>query len=538
MGVETEYATAGPTNRAEALQWMLLRGRECLEYLPGPAMADMFLGNGSRIYLDCGEHPEVATPECTNPADVVRHIKAGERILERLCKLHRERDPDHQVIDLYRSNVDYTGTGTTWGCHESYLCQRPPREFVHHLVPHLVSRIVYTGAGGFNPLSAGLTPALSPRVYHLHTVVTDGSTDRRGIFHTKDESLADARYHRLHLICGESLHSHIATYLKCGATALVIALIDHGDGPGGGVQLVDPLAAMRLFTEDPTCRRSVPVTGGRVLSAVEIQRHYLDAVRARLAEPWMPAWAGEVCSQWGALLDDLERAPGAVQTRLDWAIKLALFQAHAVKHGIAWDTLPVMTEIAEAMAAAARPPDPQGLLLLTPVPAPRGSRAAQDKRSGLARLQDLGLTWADFERFQRLRAELFEIDLRCARLGAAGILAMLDEAGVLAHGAPGVVDIDRAVHAAPADTRAHVRGAAVRAATRRNEGHCTWHGIEDFAERRILRLDDPFATTASWVEFPGSGRATRTARELELAQLLGMLRGGVRAAQSRTIGRR
>ncbi|TDI36153.1 MAG: hypothetical protein E2P02_25940 [Acidobacteria bacterium] len=66
--------------------------RDRLIHLRGQAGYDLFLENGSRLYLDCGNHPELATPECTDPLDVVRYILAGERILEQLSRSIEARD--------------------------------------------------------------------------------------------------------------------------------------------------------------------------------------------------------------------------------------------------------------------------------------------------------------------------------------------------------------------------------------------------------------------------------------------------------------
>ena len=74
---------------------------------------------------------------------------------------------------------------------------------------------------------------------HLHVSII--------IFHTKNESLSMKGYHRLHLLCGESLCSERATWLKIGITALIVAMIEGGGRPGNTVQLKDPLASMHLF---------------------------------------------------------------------------------------------------------------------------------------------------------------------------------------------------------------------------------------------------------------------------------------------------
>ena len=48
--------------------------------------SNVFLGNGSRLYLDVGSHPEYATPECDDVREAVIHDKAGERIIEGLVE--------------------------------------------------------------------------------------------------------------------------------------------------------------------------------------------------------------------------------------------------------------------------------------------------------------------------------------------------------------------------------------------------------------------------------------------------------------------
>ena len=42
--------------------------------------SNVFLENGSRLYLDVGSHPEFASAECDSLHDVVSQDKAGEMI--------------------------------------------------------------------------------------------------------------------------------------------------------------------------------------------------------------------------------------------------------------------------------------------------------------------------------------------------------------------------------------------------------------------------------------------------------------------------
>ena len=49
------------------------------------SMAGEFLGNGGRLYVDRGGHPEYATPECLSVADLVAHELAGDRLVQALA---------------------------------------------------------------------------------------------------------------------------------------------------------------------------------------------------------------------------------------------------------------------------------------------------------------------------------------------------------------------------------------------------------------------------------------------------------------------
>src|SRR5438105_1625393 len=99
------------------------------------------------------------------------------------------RDGPPWAARLSKQNVDYSGTGATWGAHESYGCRPLPPGCARQLVPHLVSRLIYTGAGGFANRSPGMEFSLSPRALHMERAVSSESTCQRGIFHTRHEPL-------------------------------------------------------------------------------------------------------------------------------------------------------------------------------------------------------------------------------------------------------------------------------------------------------------------------------------------------------------
>src|SRR6201992_1993538 len=121
-------------------------------YDPADALADEDLGlanviltNGARLYVDHA-HPEYSTPECTNPLDIVRWDKAGERVMAEAAE-RAATIPGAAPIQLYKNNTD--NKGASYGTHENYLMRRatPFADIVRHLTPFFVTRQVICGAG-------------------------------------------------------------------------------------------------------------------------------------------------------------------------------------------------------------------------------------------------------------------------------------------------------------------------------------------------------------------------------------------------------
>jgi len=123
FGLETEYAIAGlspvETCPDKIVQHLVAGARRRLVHLPDLQSTEAFSGNGSRFYVDCGLHPEICTPECSDPWDAVRYIQAGHRTLFDLVSLVGSANWPGAAIMSFRCNVDYGGSHSTWGCHEA-----------------------------------------------------------------------------------------------------------------------------------------------------------------------------------------------------------------------------------------------------------------------------------------------------------------------------------------------------------------------------------------------------------------------------------
>jgi hypothetical protein len=503
IGQETEFflsviGNEKQINRSAVVDQFFREARK-LPHLPSPQHdCGIFLINGGYLYRDCGEHIEAATVECCNPWDLLNNKLALEHIMSKFCDDIIRKNSDISELVLSKVNVDYTGYASTWGEHESYLTHKETRRFdEQQLVPHLVSRILYTGAGGWHSASPGLLFLISPRVPFYTHVVSKDSTQFRGIFHTKDESLAGSKYKykRIHVICGEGLFSHKASLLKTGVTALVVRLIDCGLKPGEEVRLHSPLDAINTFARDIDCNAAVRIVSGEALTAVDIQRHYLAQVMQHMEK--MPAWAPKICSMWEETLDDLETNPRGLNRVLDWPSKFEIFSQYIISHGYSWDEIEAWNRLLKELNDIKDPKrdiNPISNWL-------KRDTLASDTLQYHQIIKKHCLEPSRFRNFLKLRDELYEIDIRCEQIGKKGIFSMLDHQGIFRHHVDGINDetVEDAKENPPHGSRARIRGECIkRLSLNSNRYHCYWTHIQDLQTNKILNLYDPFEKNERW----------------------------------------
>ncbi|GAA4738641.1 Pup--protein ligase [Actinomycetospora chibensis] len=300
--------------------------------------SNVFLRNGSRLYLDVGSHPEYATAECDSLTQLVAHDKAGERILEDLLLDAERRLADEGIggdIFLFKNNTD--SAGNSYGCHENYLVGRSGEfsRIADVLLPFLVTRQLIAGAGKVLQTPRGAVFCLSQRAEHIWEGVSSATTRSRPIINTRDEPHADAeRYRRLHVIVGDSNMSEVTTLLKVGTTHLVLEMIEQG------VQFRDftldnPIRAIREISHDLSGRRPVRLAGGREASALDIQREYHARAVEHVARRGSDPVTDRVLELWGRTLDAVERQDlSLIDREIDWAIKHRLVQRYRSKHDL------------------------------------------------------------------------------------------------------------------------------------------------------------------------------------------------------------
>jgi proteasome accessory factor A len=311
-------------------------------------LVNTVLTNGARYYVDHA-HPEYSTPECANALELVLADKAGERVLARSMQAASRILEPGQSIVVYKNNSD--GKGNSYGCHENYLVDRalPFSALVRHLLPWFVTRQVFTGAGkvGSENGAAPVDYQISQRADFFEEEVGLETTLKRPIVNTRDEPHADPQlYRRLHVIAGDANLCEVATFLKIGTTAIVLAMIEDDFLDSAGARkdwsLAGSVAAMRVVSHDPTCRATIELADGASMTGVELQWEFLRLAQKYADETGLEACGGEtvggdVLARWELVLGALERDPLSLEGQLDWVTKFALLDAYAARDGLAWD---------------------------------------------------------------------------------------------------------------------------------------------------------------------------------------------------------
>jgi len=342
MGIETEYGitvknqpdfnpilssllliNSYETFRSSRVRWDYeaesplrdARGFEYMEEKEGTSkeesrLINLILSNGARFYVDHA-HPEYSSPETTNPRDLVIWDRAGERILNLSRQRAEAVSPPEQRILIYKNNTD--SKGNSYGTHENYLMDRrvPFARIVQHMMPFFVTRQIFTGAGkvGAENNADPCDYQISQRADFLETEVGLETMHSRPIINTRDEPHADPeKYRRLHVIVGDANMSEVSNYLKTGTMAIVLSMIED-DFIDRDLSLDSPVLSYRRVSRDLNCRETMRLKDGRALTAVDLQREFLDMAHRYYREREHEPWVDDVMARWQSVLDRLARVP-------------------------------------------------------------------------------------------------------------------------------------------------------------------------------------------------------------------------------------
>jgi len=302
---------------------------------------NVFLENGARFYQDTGCHPEYATPECASPRDLVKYDRAGERILEDLQVYAENKvreDGVAGVLSIFKNNTDFVGN--SYGCHENYLVDRDVDFYylAEQLIPFLVTRQIYTGAGKVFQTQDGIHYCISQRAQHIYQKISGTTTNDRSIINTRDEPHADReKYRRLHVIVGDSNMSEYTNFLKVGTAAVVLQMIED-NFIKKDLTMRNPVKSIKDISYDVTCNKKLRLDNGKEYSPIEIQKEYLELAQDYAERYGVDDESKDIIQRWEYVLFHLENDPSKLNREVDWVIKRQMIEDYLAHHGLGWDS--------------------------------------------------------------------------------------------------------------------------------------------------------------------------------------------------------
>jgi proteasome accessory factor A len=215
----------------------------------------------------------------------------------------------------------------------------PFARIVQHMMPFFVTRQIFTGAGkvGAENNAETCEYQISQRADFLETEVGLETMHSRPIINTRDEPHADPeKYRRLHVIPGDANMSEITTFLKMGTTAIVLSMVED-DFIDRDLSVDQPVQAFRRVSRDLACRDTIRMKDGRTITAIDLQREFLDYAQKYYTHREHEPWVREVPARWERTLDQLAEDPMQLGRELDWVIKRQLIENYIDKHSLEWN---------------------------------------------------------------------------------------------------------------------------------------------------------------------------------------------------------
>lgn len=338
MGLETEYGVTCVVDGQRRLS-----PDEVARYLFRKVVvwgrsSNVFLPNGGRLYLDVGSHPEYATAECDNLSDLIKQDQAGDRIVEELAvsaEIRLNAEGINGQIHLFKNNMD--AAGNSYGCHENFSVSRKKNfeEVTESIIPFLITRQIFCGAGKWISSSKGANFQISQRAEHMWESVSSATTRSRPIINTRDEPHADPdEYRRLHIIVGDSNMSETTTVLKVATTELMLRAAELGLLKDK-FTIENPIKTIREISNDLKFRNSFRLSSGREITALQMQNEMYNIVSSMpgLDEILDKPFYRYALNLWRRSLDALECQDfSLVDKELDWMIKRKFMNSYKEKH--------------------------------------------------------------------------------------------------------------------------------------------------------------------------------------------------------------
>jgi hypothetical protein len=307
------------------------------------------LSNGGKLYRDVNDHLEACTPETSNPDDIVTYILASEELVVRSVAkhiaLHNANNPGQEpsIVRIHRRLTTHTGPersdfkDTSVGFHENYYVHVPEkgnrREHAKKLVPFLMGRTVFTGAGQaeIDPETGAAVFMPAQKARHLRMAESTATTRSKPWVFVRDEAEdhnGDIEgYMRVQVAGGDANISPWATHFAFASTDIVLTLMDND------IDL--ELAVLEREGREDIKEASQKVAnnfqgdakvnvlqGGEIVekTPIELLDHYMNLALDNL-HLFKPRQVEFLLGDWKPASDDYHANPMLLYDRADWICK-------------------------------------------------------------------------------------------------------------------------------------------------------------------------------------------------------------------------
>lgn len=306
-----------------------------------------FFASTASCAYDDSQHLELCLQETV---DAREHIAAWHAALLRARDAQRAANaklPGEDRIILLVANRD--GFGASYGGHvnitiarEAFLRTIRDPVGIGHLASFQAALAPLLGQGKAGA-DSGVPAAfqLSQRADFMSVLVSSDTMINRSLLNSRDESHANQKIARQHIICFDSTLLDAGRLVLVSSMQLELCLVESGMLDPSLI-LADPIAAMQAWSRDPGLSVEQPLALGGTTTLVSLLRRYHEEMTRLVgtgACKGVVPGADDILAQFAAILDlAAARDFAGLARKVDWAAKLGLLSWAAQEHGLAWDS--------------------------------------------------------------------------------------------------------------------------------------------------------------------------------------------------------
>lgn len=310
-----------------------------IPFLPSHANSyDLWLSNGSRLYIDYNQLIETASPECrVGGLDIVLYEKASEMILNKAIQ-NLLASGVFKELSFYKNNTGPSGGSDifpeiTYGHHQNYMYAEGKENDISQILKTFIPiSLILSGSGHVCRINSNWRYLLSPRATHIVCEESGNTTNERPLINSRE------RPNRFHLISRDATRCEFQTWLVDMTTHLVMRLAEEGWKMPDGFALQTPVASLHISNssfEDYLNNQSGTWFIDENVDVLRYNKVFLEA--AKQLSP-LSEEESDALEEWQRVLEllaakNLDELVG----ELDWVTKWNLIRNQMKKHGYGLD---------------------------------------------------------------------------------------------------------------------------------------------------------------------------------------------------------